>query len=227
MENRAHPCRTGSSALLRVFAPFCSSTTSPYRLGHAASERLESFVVIMGGSDSTSPLITVGLILAVPLLNRYLRSNQAPTSTTSASPSSLRRPWYSPRLFSLRMSRLVSLHPSEYLLLALFVTLATYHLAALNPLGQSYRASRDLFLHTGLPIGASSASLRGRVAALGVEEVGLSGWMNTGEIGGMGEDGGMESAAGAAAGGDVLERLLRRLNSMSSRVSVAIPECYS
>lgn len=55
----------------------------------------------------------------------------------------------------------------------------------------------------------------------------MSGWMNTGEIGGMGEDGGMESAAGAAAGGDVLERLLRRLNSMSSRVSVAIPECYS
>lgn len=178
----------------------------------------------MAGSESTTPLITVGLILAVPLLNRFLRGGSPSPASSTAPSSGPHTRWYSPRHFSHRLTRLTRLSPSEWFLFLLFATLCSYHVAALNPFGQARRASRDLFLHTGLPIGASSASLRAKVASLSLDEVGLTRFAEEavaagemGEAGGAVDLGGM--SAGAGVGGDVLERLLRRLNSMGARVS--------
>lgn len=66
--------------------------------------------------------------------------------------------------------------------------------------------------------------MRAKVASLSLDEVGLTRFAEeavaageAGEAGGAVDLGGM--SAGAGVGGDVLERLLRRLNSMGARVS--------
>lgn len=133
---------------------------------------------------SESPLVPLLLAIGAPIVLRNV--NLLSWAALQPRPS-LRR--------SLRTS------PSEALLCLVVAAVVLWNAAKLV---SSSREAKDLFRHTGLPIGASSIALRSRAATLSASRLGLQRYR-------------VDVDADLQEAGDPLERLLGRLGNMAGR----------
>lgn len=142
--------------------------------------------------SNASPLVGIALTVGIPLLIRH----------SSAFSLALLKPRIHHRA-SIKSS------PSELLIILLALAAVLYNLYKLVPWSPSFRLAQDVFRHLDLPIGVNAATLRSRLAASGLADLGLTRLHSVSPV-----------YDAAAAEGDVMERLLRKLSSMSGRVSM-------